>query len=468
MSMQGPFMYADYSPLEDDRNLVEVIREFVAVASKLGRLELNNTKLALLASDSDRLRQDIITAIKHIKKDTTFTMEKFHDEHADLLSNELLTKGSALLMDTKNSLSELLASTETGFDEQHTKYREKITSKINENNANASGLIQEWLANDYRNLPRSVRSRLSLSLSASLDKKTGKNYEIMRSAASAITEARSEQGGPDALQFSYDFRIDPTELEFWNYRRTVTDLGIKDLVLPIGMKAPVSEKIKQKFRFGSRKDAEVMKGPEFTKVDGYFLASAVLQGFRNLQIEVARDPSNVQGDVFRISYDVDSLALQNANGATMPKIDYVSMQEGNLLTETDLLQISEIKSASDISKIRLLGSAILTKVKPLQDPQLVASRGRLAELRINKDDVIIPAAIAEGKYGSLFEFLSSIAKSYSPFVRKMLEKTPVKGELTLRQELGEGQRKEYSVRVEELRSQLRDDRGKALAFALGI
>ena len=105
--MQGRFMYADYSPLEDDRNLVEVVKEFVTLVSKLARLDVNNRKLASLASDSDRLRQDIISAIKHIKTNTTYTMEKFHDEHADILSNDLLTKGAALLMDTKRSLSDL-------------------------------------------------------------------------------------------------------------------------------------------------------------------------------------------------------------------------------------------------------------------------------------------------------------------------------------------------------------------------
>ena len=127
--MQGRFMYADYSPLEDDRNLVEVIKEFVALVSKLGRLDVNNRKLASLAADSDKLRQVFISEIKHINTKTSYTMEKVHDVHADVLSNDLLTKGSALLLDTKRSLSELLATTESGFDEQHTKYREKIRKK---------------------------------------------------------------------------------------------------------------------------------------------------------------------------------------------------------------------------------------------------------------------------------------------------------------------------------------------------
>ena len=75
----------------------------------------------------------------------------------------------------------------------------------------------------------------------------------------------------------------------------------------------------------------------------------------------------------------------------------------------------------------------------------------------------------EGQYNPLFTFLESIAQSYSPLVKQMQAKTPVKGELTLKEELGGGQRKEYSVRSEELRSQLSDtEHGKAIAYALGL
>jgi hypothetical protein len=468
--MQGRFMYADYSPLEDDRNLVEVIKEFVALVSKLGRLDVNNRKLASLAADSDKLRQDIISAIKHINTNTSYTMEKFHDEHADVLSNDLLTKGSALLLDTKRSLSELLATTESGFDEQHTKYREKISSRISENNSTASTLVQSWLSADHRNLPRIILSHLGVTIGASLDK-TGKGYDIMRTASSsAIVDAGANQKDPGALQFTYSFRIDPSEIEFWNFRRNVADLGIKDLMLPTGMRAPVSEKIKQKFRFGSRKDSEVMKEPEFVKADGYFLASATLQDHKTLVIELAAEPLKIEnGDLFRITYDVGSLAQQKPAEAAVPKVDYVTREEGNLVAETDLLHIAEVKAASDVAKIRLLGAAVLSRSRILQEPQLVSARGKLVELRIRNDKVVIPADLEEGRYDSLFSFLESIAESYAPFVKQMQARTPVKGELTLKEELGGGQRKEYSVRSEELRSQLGEtENGRAIAYALGL
>jgi hypothetical protein len=250
----------------------------------------------------------------------------------------------------------------------------------------------------------------------------------------------------------------------------VTELGIKDLMLPIGMRAPVSEKIKQRFRFGSRKDAEVMKEPEFEKVDSYFLVSVSLQSRKTLVIELAREPTAPPySDSFKITYDVESLGQQNADGPSLPRIEYTSRIDGSLVTEPDLLQISEIKAASDLSKMRLLGSAVLAKAEILQDFQLIASRGKLEELRIGSDDLVIPSAIKSGRYDSLFKFLSSIAESYAPFVRNMQDKTPIKGELTLKEELGGGQRKEYSVRAEELKSQLKDtEHGNSIAQALGL
>jgi hypothetical protein len=257
-----------------------------------------------------------------------------------------------------------------------------------------------------------------VTITASLDS-AGKNYEIIRNAKSAsVVEAAADQDQAGALQFSYSFRIDPSDLEFWKFRRNVTDLGIKDLMLPVGMRAPVSEKIKQKFRFGSRKDAEVMKEPEFVKADGYFLASAMLVGDKTLVVELGREASGTQGAKFRISYDIAGLVQQNPDSA-VPKIDYTTEEEGQKETEADLLQIAEVKAASDLSKIRLLGAAVLARAGVLQDPQLLGSRSKLVELRTRNDKVVIPALLEEGKYDSLFEFLKSIAQSYSPFVKSM-------------------------------------------------
>jgi hypothetical protein len=473
--VRGRFMYADYSPLEDDRNLVEVIKEFVALSSKLGRIDVNNRKLKSLLSDSDRLRADIITAIKSIKTNTTSTMEKFYDEHSDLFANDLMSSGAAILVETKNSLSELLGSTEAGFDQQHSKYKEKIQSGINKNIITSSELVESWLASDYRNLPRPIVSDLYTAFTASIGMNPSKTYSITRTTKSA-TAATTLQSASEikrdnsaALQFSYTFQIDTSDLEFWSHRKTVSELGIKELALPKGLKASTTEKIKQTFRFGSRKDAEIPKEAEFVKVDNYNLARATLQADRTLEIELAKDIERSDGERFRISYDVASLSGQNSSsGLPRPKLQYLSNEFGSDASTMDLLQIDEVAKSSDIAKIRLLGAAVLSRVKVLQSAQIVQSRGRLQELRVN-ENVVIPSAIQKSEFGSLFGFLEAIAPSFSPFIKKMKEKTQVAGELTLREEIGGGQRKEFSVRVDDLKSQLDDtDHGRRMISALAV
>jgi hypothetical protein len=178
--------------------------------------------------------------------------------------------------------------------------------------------------------------------------------------------------------------------------------------------------------------------------------------------------------MFRITYEVRSLSepAQQGSGsgasANVPRLDYIPKQgEGEM--ETDLLQIPEIRSMAELSKIHLLGAAVLSRVRIIQDPQLIRSRGKLDELRVRSDVVVIPTAIESGQYDQLFDFLRAIARSYAPFVKKMKEKTAVSGELTLREELGGGQRKEYSVRINDLQSQLNETPGsKSVAEALGL
>lgn len=480
---QGRFMYADYSPLEDDRNLVEVIKDLTTFVSRLAKIDVKNKKLISLLSDSDGLRTDIVAAIKQIKTNTKYAMEKFYDEHSDVLANELVTTGAALLMDTKNSLSELLGNTEMSFDQQHSKYKEGISSGINENNTTATSLVQSWLANEYRNLPRPIVSNLVVTVTAMIDRNNPKTYGISRTTTSSTAAATTVQGSAGdprtdypsaaALQFSYTFGIDGTDLEFWNHRKIVADLGIKDLMLPVGMRASVSEKIKQTFRL--RKDAEISKEPEFVKADNYHVQMASLTGGRTLVVELAGDATKSETDVFRISYDISSLpdSLTQSAGrphpgsASLPKIDYRSYDGGK--DATDLLQIGEIEQNSDLSKIRLLGAAILSELMTLQSPEIVQSRAKLKELKTHDTTVVIPSAVRDGNYDPLFEFLESVASSFAPFVRKMREKTSMHGELVLREELGGGQRREFTVRIDELKALLKDTKyGNRISMAMGF
>ncbi|HEU4984841.1 MAG TPA: hypothetical protein VFT58_04310, partial [Nitrososphaera sp.] len=58
------------------------------------------------------------------------------------------------------------------------------------------------------------------------------------------------------------------------------------------------------------------------------------------------------------------------------------------------------------------------------------------------------------EYSLLFDLLEALARSFGPAVGKLKDKTPVKEELILRQELEGGQRKEFAAKLDDLRAQL--------------
>jgi hypothetical protein len=69
----------------------------------------------------------------------------------------------------------------------------------------------------------------------------------------------------------------------------------------------------------------------------------------------------------------------------------------------------------------------------------------------------------------LFEFLGHVASPFGVIVDRLKKKTPVPDELILRQDADGGQRKEFTVRLDDLRSQLADARfGGAILEALGL
>lgn len=166
--------------------------------------------------------------------------------------------------------------------------------------------------------------------------------------------------------------------------------------------------------------------------------------------------------------------LQQKSGPIRPRIDYTAPSTGEFASATvraDLLQMQEIEEASDLLKIQLLGSAVLAKLGILQKTGLVGSRGTLKEFKVGEASVLAPPNGKRelGCYSELFGLLESIASSFAPYVKKMKETTPVKGELMIRQDLGGGQRKEFSVRIDDLRSRLENaEYGTRIISTLGI
>lgn len=206
---------------------------------------------------------------------------------------------------------------------------------------------------------------------------------------------------------------------------------------------------------------------------------------KTLTLHLSSDAAVIPGsELFKITYDAESLTARiiepGTSGTTPiipPRIEYfASNNDGHPSPITDLLQINEIARASDLSKIKLLGNAVLSKMSILTDPEVMASRGKLESLRMGKKDVILTRANDSAQqavtvdFEHLFEFLQRVASYLRSVLNKLKEKTPMKDEIIMRQELEGGQRKEFTIRLDDLRSQLiyNTQYGKPILEALGM
>lgn len=471
--VRGHFLYADYTPLEDNRNVIEMLNAFVSLTAKIIKLRLANEKLQSALDDSEHLRKSTLSAINHLKASIASTIEQFTDQHSEVFASDVSGSSAAILGDTKNEMLRLLNDSETHFAKMHEKYKEKVTTDIRQNEQEAVTLIQNWLSDEHANLPYSALTSLSSDTSATLDaEKSHEQHDICRVASASL------QAEIDAVRFSYVTKIESNEIEFWNRRRKVAELGIKEMMLPVGTKAPIAEKLKQTFKFGLG-DSEPAKEPDFRKVDDYYIISAELQGGKTLVLQLASDMARPTSSLFKVTYDVSSLsAIQGQPGTSStsssehngPRIDYYRIDEnGQQLETTDLLQIAEIEKSTDLSKIMLLGTATLSKINILTDPMTLFSRARLESLEVGGKKVVgKPNELQRIDFINLFEFLRLVASTFNLTIQKLKEKTPVQEEIIIRQELAGGQRKEFTIRLDDLRSRLTEPRyGNPISEALG-
>jgi hypothetical protein len=299
---------------------------------------------------------------------------------------------------------------------------------------------------------------------------------------------------------SYSLSVRSTEIEFWNQRRKVSDFGLKDIMIPVGLKTPITKKLKKSLDFlpGLDKDAKSQRAPKFANVEDYYLYSANTDGKENLLVVLADNPSKPDDNFIQIKYTISELnhhdsrtTTANAAGISakprthyleynkLPRIDFTSSEQGKV---QDILGIKDIAEATDIPKILLLGRAILNKIELIlyHEPSQLALYSKLSSIRVDDKDAVVvdesKSSISLGNSnivaydpGLVTIFLEITAKYYSPIITKLKEKSPMKNELILRFENADGSREEYSLGIEELNLLLkRTEGGKKIARALEI
>jgi hypothetical protein len=350
----------------------------------------------------------------------------------------------------------------------------------------------------YEKLPYIMISNLQKGLKICIDDTFGdsKRYNILmintlQPSSSSLSE--------NTTSISYSLSVRSTEIEFWNQRRKVSDFGLKDIMIPIGLKTPITKKLIKSLDFlpGFDKEVKGQRAPKFVNVEDYYVYSANTDGKENLLIVLVDNPSKPDDNLIQIKYRIselnhnDSAATTNAAGTSakprthyleynkLPRIDFSSSEQGKV---QDTLGIKDIAEATDIPEILLLGRAILDKMELIlhHEPSQLALYSKLTSIRVNdKDALVVDSSKSSISLGNsnivaydpslVTIFLEITAKYFSPIIRKLKEKSPMKNELILRFENADGSREEHSLDIEELNFLLKKtDGGKKIARALEI
>jgi hypothetical protein len=460
-----------------------------------------------LLNEEGSVHKELIATIDHLKgylSDSMQTLHKKYGSHETTLDNVQLELSSInLLFSIKNNLNNVLTEGKRRCIEQADKYNKYIQSKIINAQNSAVSLLQRWLschaysflsnfqaATISKHIDISVdtghhEDRYTISLTIKVDKRADPKIEAGRVNSSSSSLL------PSSVSFS--FLLNTSALEFWNHERRVSDLGIKNLFIPIGLKTPRFKKLKKKFTFISGDNTDsIRKEPEFVNIDRYHIVSAKLDN-KILSIIITDNPSRLDEKLIKIEYDFDHLyEVHTESGLAsntdlsdknkLPRIDYILDEEGQ--KRSDILKIRQVLELSNITTIMQLGKLLADKVNIVLKSlvSLPTSNIILKEMKVDYRKAIAveynggitnkPPHYDEQLVMLFLDFIASVC--FSPIISKLKQKSPLKGELILLHEIdnrkgGRNTRREYVLRTEELDSQLSSsDQGKRLSNLLGL
>ena len=498
-SKRGRYLYADYSPLEQNADFLSQLRDYSSLSDMIFQAHNDFEQLRSVLANAESLESEIISKIDQLINSVGDTFSNFASLHNEPLRERysIPTEADPFVIASSTLRSNIIHSREV-FLKQSDSYRRYIYSRIEGSLTSALEPLNELLTKSYEKLPYTMTSRIQKGLKISIDDSFGdtKRYNIV---LINTLPPNSSDIPENTTSLSYSLSVRSTEIEFWNQRRKVSDFGLKDIMIPVGLKTPITKKLKKSFDFlpGLDKEVKSHRAPKFVNVEDYSLYSASTDGKEDLIIVLVDNPSKPDDNLIQIKYRIselnhdDSTAITNIDSPSvkpkrhyleynkLPRIDFTSSEQGKV---HDILGIKDIAEGTDIAQILLLGRAILDKVELIlyYEPSQLALYSRIMSIRVgDKDAVVVDPSKSSISLGNsnivaydpslVTIFLEITAKYYSSIITKLKEKSPMKDELILRFENADGSREEHSLAIEELNNLLKKtEGGKKIAQALEI
>jgi hypothetical protein len=460
----GRYLYADYTVFEQNSNFINLIKDFVMLSNGIARVNRDRENLYSAIQNSDVLKNDIGNMLDSFRKTCSQTISRHYIKHNDSAFLALQPSGVDYLAETKNSLISMLAATERRFLEHHSRYRKYLNTKVSNTNRNAIRLLESWLLNSH-DLPNFITTKVN-SFQVGINSKDNKTYRIVKKCSVEIRE-KSGSISPDT-EISYSITINSSSLEFWNYKKRVSDLSLGKFRIPIGFRMPLTRKFKLPMKLiSARNKISIEKEPEYVDINKYYIISAKTEDESILLITLVSDPSRPERDAIKISCNVKDIQDQKTLTESMlhtrfPIVDYVT-ESGK--TVSNIVRMEELVRYLDMTKIMKLCHLIFDKIRDLTVQRELNSISKLETLNIiyNKDNNFSENSgknVLQNEIEPYYSpelsivILESIAKGLAPTLGTLRKKSTVNGEVILRHEQANGERKEYVVKINDLVLQL--------------
>jgi hypothetical protein len=500
----GRYLYADYTPLEQNIDFLSQLKDFASLSDIIFQAHNDFENLRVVLANAESLESEIVSNIDQLSSTLGDIFGNFGIRYNEPLRERysIPSEADPFVIASSTLRSNIKHSREV-FLKQSDSYRRYIYSRIEGSLSSALEPLNELLSKGHEKLPYVMTSNLLKGLQISIDNTFGDNKHYNIVLTNTLQQNGSNLSYNTAASISYSLSIRSTEIEFWNQRRKVSDFGLKDIMIPVGLKTPITKRLKKSLDFlpGLDKEMKNQKAPRFVNVEDYYVYSANTDGKENLLVVLVDNPSKLDDNLIHIKYRLSELGRDDSNNATvtttnasgtsarprthyleynkLPRVDFTSSEQGKV---QDILGIKDIAEATDIPEIMLLGRAILDKIELIihHEPSQLALYSKLSSIRVeDKDALVIDASKSSISVGNsnivaydpslVTIFLEITAKYYSPIIRKLREKSPMKKELILRFENADGSREEHSLGIEELNVLLkRTDGGKKITRALEI
>jgi hypothetical protein len=241
----GRYLYADYTPLEQNIDFLSQLKDFSSLSNIIFQAHNDFEHLRSVLTNAESLESEIVSKIDQLGSALVDIFGNFGIRYNEPLRERysIPSEADPFVIASSTLRSNIIHSREV-FLKQSDSYRRYIYSRIEGSLNSALEPLNELISKGYEKLPYTMISNLQKGLKISIDDTFGdsKRYNVLLINTLPPNSFSLSENSPS---LSYSLSVRSTEIEFWNQRRKISDFGLKDIMIPVGLKTPITKKLKK-------------------------------------------------------------------------------------------------------------------------------------------------------------------------------------------------------------------------------